>query len=58
MRIILIILLFFSTACTAEHGTQDNPKQGYLYGTVIKVIDGDTIDILNAETRKARIRLA
>lgn len=58
MRFLLFILLVFSTACTAEHGSSDNPQQGYLYGTVVKVVDGDTITILTAEMRQAKIRLA
>ena len=58
MRIILIILLAITSGCTPDHGSQDNPREGYLYGLVVGITDGDTLTILIPTKEQAKIRLA
>lgn len=41
-----------------SHGTEADPLPGYIYGRVVKIIDGDTLSILNNEEQQIRIRLA
>jgi micrococcal nuclease len=52
-------LLFALQACGGEdHGTAENPTEGYLYGVVVGVTDGDTLTILTPMKQQAKIRLA
>jgi endonuclease YncB( thermonuclease family) len=41
-----------------SHGSSDNPKTAYIYGTVVGITDGDTLTILTAINKTAKIRLA
>lgn len=63
MRIILILLLAATAGCVPEygspdHGSYDNPAEGYLYGVVVGITDGDTFTLLTPAKEKGKIRLA
>jgi endonuclease YncB( thermonuclease family) len=46
-------------ACAAEdHGSSDNPKSGYIYGTVVGITNGDTLKLLTETKKTVKIRLA
>jgi micrococcal nuclease len=54
-----LVLIACLQACTSiDHGPSDNPKTGYIYGTVVGITDGDTQTILTAINKTAKIRLA
>lgn len=58
MRIILLILLAISYGCTRDHGTWNDPREGYLYGTVVGIADGDTFKLLTPAKEQSKIRLS
>ena len=58
LKNILVLLLVISVSCSTEHGSPGQPQQDYLYGKVVKVVDGDTLTILTNEKRQDKIRLA
>jgi endonuclease YncB( thermonuclease family) len=39
------------------HGSSDNPKTRYIYGTVIAISDGDTLKLLTKNKKTVKIRL-
>jgi len=46
-------------ACTSiDHVSSAKPKTGYIYGTVVGITDGDTLTILTAIKKTAKIRLS
>ena len=46
-------------ACSSiDHGSADTAKPGYIYGTVVGVTDGDTLTIVTAINKTAKIRLS
>jgi micrococcal nuclease len=54
-----LVLIFCLQACSSvDYGSADNPKTGYIYGTVVGITDGDTLTILTAINKTAKIRLA
>ena len=54
----LAILLSLQACAGEDHGSADNPKTGYLYGTVVGITDGDTLKIVTPTMQQAKIRLA
>lgn len=58
MRIVLIFLLALVAGCVPEQGSYDNPQEGYLYGVVVGVTDGDTFTLLTPAKEQSKIRLA
>ena len=56
--VFLLVLPFALEACAVDHGSIDNPRQGYRCGTVVRVADGDAFTILTSEKRQVKIRLA
>ena len=54
-----LALIISLQACSSNvHGSSDNPKTRYIYGTVVGITDGDTQTILTAINKTAKIRLA
>ena len=54
-----LVLIFCLQACSSvDYGSSDDPKTGYIYGTVVGITDGDTLTILTAINKTAKIRLA
>ena len=54
----LVLIVFLQACSSIDHGSADNPKTGYIYGTVVGITDGDTLTILTAINKTAKIRLA
>jgi len=54
-----LVLIFCLQACSSvDYGSSDDPKTGYIYGTVVGITDGDTLTILTAINKTAKIRLS
>jgi endonuclease YncB( thermonuclease family) len=61
LRLLLIAaLLNAPAACSepADPGSVNAPRDGYFYGRVTRVVDGDTLTMKTADGRALRIRLA
>lgn len=54
----LAVLLSLQACAADDHGSADNPKPEYLYGTVVGITDGDTLKIVTPAMQQAKIRLA
>ncbi len=52
------LLIPLNASAGNDHGTADNPKPGYIYGTVVGITDGDTLKLLTADKKTIKIRLA
>ena len=55
--ICLIIACFLLISCCCYTESKSTTFQGQLHGLVIRVLDGDTVDIWSSNDRKFRIRL-
>jgi len=54
-----LVLIFCLQACSSvDYGSSDDPKTGYIYGTVVGITDGDTLTILTNDKKTVKIRLA
>ena len=54
-----LILIFCLQACSSvDYGSSDDPKTGYIYGTVVGITDGDTLKLLTQNKKIVKIRLA
>ncbi len=59
----MFFLVFFVLAVPLTHaadsrGSADDPKPGYIYGTVVGITDGDTLKLLTAAKKTVKRRLA
>lgn len=54
----LVLIVCLQACSSIDHGSVDSPKTGYIYGTVVGIADGDTLTILTAINKTAKIRLS
>jgi len=54
----IILLLGLLAEGSDHHGSAENPAEGYIYGQVVKITDGDTLTILTAGKEQVKIRRA
>ena len=53
-----LLLLASLVGAMPDHGSAEEPLEGYIYGKVVKITDGDTLTILTGEKEQVKIRLA
>lgn len=53
-----VLIGYLQARSSIDHGSADTAKPGYIYGTVIGVTDGDTLTIVTAINKTAKIRLS
>lgn len=59
-KLLLFLSLFLLIACTSRSErkhTENIPTDGTAKGRVVRIIDGDTYDLLTADRRKYRVRM-